>query len=284
MKHTITNENITNFAVLLKDHERSDVTIEKYTRDVRTFQNWMGEDTTFDKVRLLEYKEYLQNRYKPNTTNSMLSALNTFLLYMDWNDCRISTLKIQRASFRTSEKHLSNEEFARLLKVAREKGKEQILHIMETIASTGIRIGELSYLTVEALKAGHVSVTLKRKTREVLIPSSLCTILRVWCAKQGITSGCIFVTRSGRPVDRSNVLHWMKSLADDANVDRNKIFPHNLRHLFAVNYYENEKDIVRLADLLGHSSINTTRIYTMTTREREQNSVDRIAAILLIGT
>ncbi len=132
---------------------------------------------------------------------------------------------------------------------------------------------------------GHdVSVTLKRKTREVLIPSSLCTILRVWCAKQGITSGCIFVTRSGRPVDRSNVLHWMKSLADDANVDRSKIFPHNLRHLFAVNYYENEKDIVRLADLLGHSSINTTRIYTMTTREREQNSVDRIAALLLTGT
>jgi len=284
MRHTISDQNIAQFSEMLKNHERSDVTIRKYTRDVLTFRQWLGDDKSFDKVRIMQYKEELQKKYKTNSTNSMLSALNTFLLYMGWSECKVSTLKVQRSSFRTSQKDLTKEEFARLLKVAREKGKEQLLHIMETIAATGIRVGELPYITVEALNTGRAVVTLKRKTREILLPSPLCKVLRKWCHKKGIKSGSIFVTRNGNPVDRTNILHMMKSLAGAANVLCSKIFPHNHRHLFAVNYYENEKDIVRLADLLGHSNINTTRIYTMTTGERELTSLNRVADTFILVT
>ena len=281
MKHTIDERHMRTFEEMLIDHERSDVTIHKYLRDVETFRQWLGEEPSFDKVRIMEYKEDLQKKYKTNSTNSMLSALNTFLTYMDWGECRVATLRVQRSSFRASERSLSNEEFKRLLRAAREKGREQILHIMETIASTGIRIGELSSLTVEALRTGRVVITLKRKTREIILSNRLRTMLTAWCRKKGIKSGSIFITRTGRPIDRSNVLHMMKDLAASAAVARTKIFPHNLRRLFAVNYYNNEKDIVRLADLLGHSNINTTRIYTMTTCEQELNSLDRLAGLFI---
>ena len=281
MKHTINEKHIRTFVEMLRDHERSDVTINKYLRDVETFRQWLGEEPAFDKVRIIEYKEDLQKKYKVNSTNSMLSALNTFLSYMDWGECRVATLRVQRSSFRTSERNLSNAEFKRLLHAARVTGKEQVLHIMETIASTGIRIGELSALTVEALRTGRAVITLKRKTREIILSPHLRVMLTAWCRKKGIKSGSIFVTRNGRPVDRSNVLHMMKDLAATANVSKTKIFPHNLRHLFAVNYYNNEKDIVRLADLLGHSNINTTRIYTMTTCEQELNSLDRLAGLFI---
>lgn len=281
MKHTIDERHMRAFEEMLIDHERSDVTIHKYLRDVETFRQWLGKEPAFDKVRIMEYKEDLQKKYKTNSTNSMLSALNTFLTYMDWGECRVATLRVQRSSFRASERSLSNEEFKRLLRAAREKGREQILHIMETIASTGIRIGELSSLTVESLRTGRVVITLKRKTREIILSGRLRTMLTAWCRKKGIKSGSIFITRTGRPIDRSNVLHMMKDLAASAAVARTKIFPHNLRHLFAVNYYNNEKDIVRLADLLGHSNINTTRIYTMTTCEQELNSLDRLAGLFI---
>ena len=283
-KHTIDDQSIERFSETLKMLERSKATIKKYTRDVRSFKKWLGEDGAFDKERVMQYKDGLQKRYKTNSTNSMLSALNTFFRIMGWDDCRISTLRVQRSAFRSSERNLSNDEFERLQKAAKKKGNEQLLHIMETIAATGIRIGELPYITVESLSTRRVVITLKRKTREILLSLPLCRMLHAWCRKAKIKSGSIFVTRNGRPVDRSNVLHLMKAAAREAGVLASKAFPHNLRHLFAVNYYEREKDIVRLADLLGHSNINTTRIYTMTTCEEELSALDGIGKSLILSS
>ena len=282
-KHTIDDQSIERFSDTLKMLERSETTISKYIRDVRAFRNWLGEDGTFDKERVMQYKDHLQKEYRINSTNSMISALNTFFKHMEWEDCRVSTLKVQRSSFRSAERHLSNDEFGRLLAAAGKMGNEQLVHIMETIAATGIRIGELPYITVESLSTRRVVVTLKHKTREVLLSLPLCKMLRAWCRKKEIRSGSIFVTRNGSPLDRSNILHMMKSAAKEAGVLASKVFPHNLRHLFAVNYYEREKDIVRLADLLGHSNINTTRIYTMTTCEKELSALNKIGESLILS-
>ena len=282
--HRIDDQTMQQFTTALKMQERSGATISKYERDVTAFRKWIGEDTLFGKEQVMQYKEELQERYAPNSTNSILSALNTFFRMMDWNDCRISILNVPRASFRTSERNLSADEFNRLLKAARDKGMDQLLHIMETIASTGIRIGELPYITVESLSTRRVVITLKRKTREVLLSIPLCKMLREWCRRKGISSGTIFVTRNGRPLDRSNILHMMKSIAEAAGVLRSKVFPHNLRHLFAVNYYEQEKDIVRLADLLGHSDVNTTRLYTMTTCEKELYALNKVGEAFILGS
>lgn len=282
-KHTIDDQSIERFSDTLKMLERSETTISKYIRDVRAFRNWLGEDGTFDKERVMQYKDHLQKEYRINSTNSMISALNTFFKHMEWEDCRVSTLKVQRSSFRSAERHLSNDEFGRLLAAAGKMGNEQLVHIMETIAATGIRIGELPYITVESLSTRRVVVTLKHKTREVLLSLPLCKMLRAWCRKKEIRSGSIFVTRNGSPLDRSNILHMMKSAAKEAGVLASKVFPHNLRHLFAVNYYEREKDIVRLADLLGHSNINTTRIYTMTTCEKELSALNKIGKALILS-
>ena len=262
-KHTIDDQSIERFSDTLKMLERSETTISKYIRDVRAFRNWLGEDGTFDKERVMQYKDHLQKEYRINSTNSMISALNTFFKHMEWEDCRVSTLKVQRSSFRSAERHLSNDEFGRLLAAAGKMGNEQLVHIMETIAGTGIRISELPFITVECLR--------ERRT------------LVAWCRKKEIRSGSIFVTRNGSPLDRSNILHMMKSAAKEAGVLASKVFPHNLRHLFAVNYYEREKDIVRLADLLGHSNINTTRIYTMTTCEKELSALNKIGKALILS-
>lgn len=281
-KHVIDERTIELFSTGLRMQERSETTIRQYVKDIRGFLEWLGEDPSFCKEGVLRYKSELQKVYKPTSTNAILSALNTFFKVMNWEDCRVSTLKVQRASFRSSERSLSGEEFQRLLKAAKDKGREQLLHIMETLASTGIRIGELPFITVESLSTRRVTVTLKRKTREVLLSLPLCKMLRAWCKKKGITSGSIFVTRNGKPVNRSNILHLMKSLSEEADVLRSKIFPHNLRHLFAVSYYEREKDIVRLADLLGHTNINTTRVYTMITCEKEMSVLDKVGEEFLL--
>ena len=276
MEHCIDERNIRLFIEKLTELERSSLTVEKYARDVMTFRRWVGSDGHFDKSNVIWFKQVIREKYRLSSANSMLSALNKFFQLMGWEDCRIRTFKTQRASFRNEEKELSVEEYQRLLKAAKEKGDLQILSIMETIASTGIRISELPFITVASVSTRRALVSLKGKSRQVLIPAELSKKLRLYCRERKITSGSIFVTRTGRPIDRSNILHRMKALSTAAKVNREKIFPHNLRHFFAVNYYKAEKDIVRLADLLGHANINTTRIYTLISSESQLDILDKV--------
>ena len=276
MEHCIDERNIRLFIEKLTELERSSLTVEKYARDVMTFRRWVGSDGHFDKSNVIRFKQVIREKYRLSSANSMLSALNNFFQLMGWEDCRIRTFKTQRASFRNEEKELSVEEYQRLLKAAKEKGDLQILSIMETIASTGIRISELPFITVASVSTRRALVSLKGKSRQVLIPAELSKKLRLYCRERKITSGSIFVTRTGRPIDRSNILHRMKALSTAAKVNREKIFPHNLRHFFAVNYYKAEKDIVRLADLLGHANINTTRIYTLISSESQLDILDKV--------
>ena len=276
MEHCIDGQTISLFTEKLAELERSSLTVEKYARDVMTFRRWVGSDGHFDKSNVIRFKQVIREKYRLSSANSMLSALNKFFQLMGWEDCRIRTFKTQRASFRNEEKELSVEEYQRLLKAAKEKGDLQILSIMETIASTGIRISELPFITVASVSTRRALVSLKGKSRQVLIPAELSKKLRLYCRERKITSGSIFVTRTGRPIDRSNILHRMKALSTAAKVNREKIFPHNLRHFFAVNYYKAEKDIVRLADLLGHANINTTRIYTLISSESQLDILDKV--------
>ena len=281
MERCIDDRVMQQFADRLHDLEKSEATISKYLRDVNAFRSWLGEDGLVDKNRVIRYKQALKEMYRLSSANSMLSAINTFFKLMDWPECRVMIYKVQQTTFRSEEKELTREEYRRLLQAAREKGEIQLCHIMQTIAGTGIRVSELPFITVESLRTRRACVTLKGKTREVLIPAALCKKLRAYCKERGIASGSIFVTRGGRPVDRSDLLHRMKALSSDAGVDRRKIFPHNLRHLFAVTYYGTEKDIVRLADLLGHVNINTTRIYTLISCETQLSMLDKIGTELI---
>jgi site-specific recombinase XerD len=276
MEHYIDGKTIALFTEKLTELERSSLTVSKYVRDVSTFRRWLGSGGCVDKSKVIRFKQILRDKYRLTSANSMLSALNKFFQLMGWEDCRIRTFKIQRASFRNEERELSVEEYRRLLNAAKEKGDLQILSIMETIASTGIRISELQFITVASVSTRRALVSLKGKSRQVLIPAELCKKLRRYCRERKITSGSIFVTRTGKPIDRSNILHRMKALSNAANVNREKIFPHNLRHFFAVNYYRTEKDIVRLADLLGHANINTTRIYTLISCGSQLDILDKV--------
>ena len=276
MERYIDESIIKRFADELGELEKSSTTIRKYVRDVETFRRWLGRNRQVTKSLVLQFKQMLCQKYRLSSANSMISALNMFFRIVDWTDCRIMSFKTQRATFRSEKKEISAMEYRCLLKAAEEKGDTQIRCIMETIAGTGIRISELRFITVESLNTRRAIVSLKGKTREVLLPAGLCRTLRRYCRERNIHAGTIFVTRSGKPIDRSNILHRMKALSEAANVSREKIFPHNLRHFFAVNYYKSEKDIVRLADLLGHSNINTTRIYTLISCESQLSILDRV--------
>ena len=282
MEHCIDDQIIRLFVEKMKELEKEKATISKYVRDVEAFRKWLGDSGLVDKCRVIQYKQTLRERYKISSANSMLSALNTFFKLMDWAECRVMTFKMQRAVFRSEEKELNTEEYARLLQAAKDKGDRQLCQIMETLAATGIRVSELPFITVESLNTRRALVSLKGKSREVLLPADLCRNLRAYCRERKITSGSIFVTRTGKPVDRSDILHRMKALSGRAGVERGKIFPHNLRHLFAVTYYETEKDIVRLADLLGHVNINTTRIYTLISCESQLSVLDRVGKTLIL--
>lgn len=276
MERYIDERIIKRFEDQLVELEKSSTTIRKYVRDVETFRRWLGRNRQVTKSLVLQFKQMLCQKYRLSSANSMISALNMFFKTVDWTDCRIMSFKTQRATFRSEKKEISAMEYRCLLKAAEEKGDTQIRCIMETIAGTGIRISELRFITAESLNTRRAMVSLKGKTREVLLPAGLCRTLRRYCRVRNIQAGTIFVTRSGKPIDRSNILHRMKALSEAANVSREKIFPHNLRHFFAVNYYKSEKDIVRLADLLGHSNINTTRIYTLISCESQLSILDRV--------
>lgn len=260
--------------------EKSCTTIEKYLRDVGAFMGWLGV-RDLDKVAVMQYKAEIAEKYAVASVNSILSAVNSFLEFYGKGDLCVKCLKRQRNMFYDKEKELTHTEYKLLLLAAKRLKKEQILLIMQTICATGIRVGELPYITVEAVKSGVVQVHLKGKVRTVLLGSKLCRLLASYIKRRRIATGSVFVTRSGRAVDRFAVWKAMKALCAAAGVPRGKVFPHNLRHLFARTYYEQEKDIVRLADILGHSSVNTTRIYTMESGETHRRQIERLGLVYL---
>ena len=253
---------IENYKNYLIEEEKSAVTIEKYIRDINTFISWT-EERNITKTVVLEYKKFLIEKFAPASVNSVLSSLNGYFNYIERYDLKVKNLKVQRQIFCKSEKELSKAEYERLLKAAKCKKNERLYLIMQTICATGIRVSELRYIDVNSVKSGQVQVKLKGKIRMVILPRELCVILKKYITEKHITSGSVFVTRNGQPVDRHSIWKSMKQLCETAGVSKEKVFPHNLRHLFARTYYSLQKDIVRLADILGHSNVNTTRIYTI---------------------
>lgn len=250
------------YETFLLEQEYSVNTIRKYVRDVGRFLEYAGTEEP-DRMMTLLYKEELQNHYQLSSVNSVLASMNSYLKYIGKADCCVRACRIQRQIFRSDSLELSRDEYQNLILTARKRGKYRLSCIMQTIGSTGIRIGELKYITVEALETGVVNVYSKGKARMVLLSDALKELLKDYCQMENIKEGSIFITRNGCPVDRKNVWAEMKALCQAAGVPKSKVFPHNLRHLFACCFYEKEKDLVRLADYLGHSNVETTRRYTM---------------------
>ena len=262
------------------DNDKSAYTTEKYIRDVVKFKDFTGSDE-ITKETAGEYKNYLiRNGYSVRSINSMLSSLNALFEFMNRHDLKIKTIKMQRSVYCPEDKELTRTEYQRLCTAAKMKKNNRLELIIETVCSTGIRIGELKYITVESAKRGEAVVTLKGKTRYVFIPKELKRKLLRYASEQGIKSGMIFITRTGKAVNRTNVWRDMKNLCKDAGVKPEKVFPHNLRHLFARTFYNIDKDIAKLADILGHSSIDTTRIYIISTGAEHRRLIEKMKLIL----
>ena len=274
----ITDKLTENFKTYLYDGEHSANTVEKYLRDIRAFAKRMGAKN-LQKSDLLEYKKALCEKYSPQSVNSMISSLNAFFTFAGWYDLKIKTLKIQRRIFADKSKELTKSEYEKLLTSAKNGKNERLYYLMQTIASTGLRVSEIKYVTVEAVKNGEAVIKCKGKIRQIFMPKKLCKMLKGYIKSKNIKSGAVFVSRNGRPLDRSNIWKMLKTLCESANVDKSKVFPHNFRHLFARTFYSLQKDIVRLADILGHSSINTTRIYTMETGEIHRRQIQHLGLL-----
>ena len=266
------------FKAYLVDAEKSELTVEKYIRDVQRLRVWLG-GRELSKSLVLKYKTELVEQYAVVSVNSILSSLNCYFDYIGRNDCRVKAIKQQRQTFLDEEKELTKAEYDRLIKAAQHKPRLCLL--MQTICSTGIRVSEHKFITVEAARCGQAEVRMKGKHRIVFLERKLCKALLKYARENGITSGSIFVTSTGKPLNRCNIWAEMKKLCDTAGVSREKVFPHNLRHLFARLYYGMEHDIVRLADILGHSSINTTRIYTMESGHTHRRQMERLQLLLV---
>ena len=276
----LTDGIINKFKGYLIDNDKSVYTIEKYIRDVSKLKvftdiNEITKETT------AEYKNYLiRNGYSVRSINSMLSSVNALFEYLDRNDLKVKTIKMQRSVYCPEDKELTRAEYQRLCAAAKMKKNNRLELIIETVCSTGIRISELKYITVESAKRGEAVVTLKGKTRFVFIPKELKRKLLRYATEQKIKTGMIFVTRTGKAVNRTNVWRDMKNLCKDAGVKPEKVFPHNLRHLFARTFYNIDKDIAKLADILGHSSIDTTRIYIISTGAEHRRLINKMKLIL----
>ncbi len=263
----------------LAEEERELGTIEKYMREVKKFALWQGRRKV-TKETVSEWKEQLrQSGYKPETVNGKLSAVNKFLSCMGWGECCVKYLKIQRRLFRSTGRELTKDEYTRLVETAQGLGKTRLALLIETICATGIRVSEVKYITAEALRAGRADISLKGKIRTVLLPGKLCRKLQKYAKKQKITSGEVFLTRSGKGISRRQIWAEMKALCKQARVAPSKVFPHNLRHLFARTFYRVSRDVAKLADVLGHSSIETTRIYLISTGAEHVRQLDRLGLI-----
>lgn len=275
---TITIEQIQNYLNALKEQERAIQTIQKYTHDLTALHLWLnGQELT--KEILISWKKHLIKHYTASSVNTMLAAVNGFLNFLGYQELKIKPLKIQKQIFCSEEKELTKAEYFRLVKAAKQKGNQRLFLLIQTICSTGIRVSELQFITVEAVQTGRAKVTCKNKQRIVFLPPKLCKILAAYLQKEKRTVGPVFLTKTGKPLDRSNIWRDMKALCEKAGVKPCKVFPHNLRHLFARTYYALEKDLLRLADILGHSNVITTRIYTMESGHMHIKQLNRLELI-----
>ena len=268
-----------NFKQYLVSQEKSRATVEKYVRDVRVFAEFLGNSKP-TRETVIAYKTCLQNNYAVRSVNSMLASINCLFEFLNRYDLKVRTLKLQQQIFCPEEKELTKAEYARLCRAAERNHNKRLNLILQTICGTGIRVGELPYITVEAVRRGEAVVNCKGKTRTVFIVKDLKQKLLRYAAKQKINSGTVFVTRTGKPISRTNIWREMKALCKQANVNPQKVFPHNLRHLFARVSYAIERDIAKLADILGHSSINTTRIYIISTGSEHRKKMESMRLII----
>ena len=277
----ITKELIQKFELHLYEEEKSINTVEKYLRDIRFFANWLDE-RSLDKITVLDYKKFLCEKYALSSVNSILSSLNAFFSFFDCHTLKVKTVKIQRLTFADKDRELTKTEYEKLLASAKEIKNYRLYCLMQTIGSTGIRISELKFITCEAVKSGIAKINCKGKVRQILLSKRLCKLLKSYTRKMKIFSGSVFVSKNGSPLDRSNIWKMLKNLCKIAGVSSKKVFPHNFRHLFARTFYSMQKDIVRLADILGHSNVNTTRIYTMETGENHRKLLQNLGLVMLL--
>lgn len=278
MNHTIQKTDIEAFLNDLRRQERSPATIEKYARTLRDLSAWL-EDKEADKETAIAYKAALTVRYSPAGVNAALAAVNGFFNFLRWRECQVKTLKIQRRVFSGKEKELTREEYERLVAAAEGMGKTRLSLLLQVMAATGLRVSEVAYITYEAAVNGKAEIRLKGKIRAILLPGKLCRKLLKFARRQNIDSGALFRTRTGRPMNRKEIWAQMKRLCGLAGVEPGKVFPHNLRRLFARVFYRAQKDIAKLADLLGHSSVETTRIYLLSSGEEHVKALDNLRLV-----
>lgn len=275
----ITKQTMDRFYEYLIEEERSSGTIEKYIRDVRLLQSWLGSEPVTKENAARWKQELLQSGRAPSTVNSMLAAANTYFRFMGWDELKLKSIRLQRRFFRENERELTKAEYQLLMETAKKRGDERLALLMETICATGIRVSEVPYITTDAIKKGRARISMKGKLRTILIPAQLCRKLRKYATKHRIERGEIFLTKNGTRLERKQIWAQMKALCKYAGIERNKVFPHNLRHLFARCFYRISHDISSLADVLGHSSIETTRIYLIST---ESEHIKKIAHLGLV--
>lgn len=278
-KDRLTIEMIGKYVDWLKNQERSENTVGKYRRDLMVLYRWLG-GRPLTKETLIEWKRYLVDSRAAASVNSMLAAVNGFLQFMGLQEMAVKPLKIQKPLFCNGDRELTKKEYVRLVETAIRAGKERLSLILQTICATGIRVSELAFITVEAVRTGRTQISNKGKLRTVFLPKKLCQLLEKYLRKEKRTEGAVFVSRMGRALDRSNIWREMKKLCESANVNPEKVFPHNLRHLFARIYYSMERDLSRLADILGHSNIDTTRLYTMESGETHARQIGRMGLVV----
>lgn len=281
MKERILSDTaIKRFEEYLQKEEKSENTIEKYLRDVQAFMRFAGESRIFKETVIAYKTQLIQKNYAAHSINSMLASINSLFSFLGWTDCKVKSIKLQRQIYCPEEKELTKAEYMRLVSTAKQNGNERLNLIIQTICGIGIRVSELQFITVEAVKNGEAAVSLKGKMRSVFIVRDLQKKLLRYAAEQKIKTGTIFITRTGKPMNRTNIWREMKNLCVQAHVNPGKVFPHNLRHLFARTFYGIEKDIAKLADILGHSSINTTRVYIVTTGNEHRRRMENMKLIL----
>lgn len=275
----LTEQKIRSFQAYLAENEKAEATVRKYVHDLHCFAEFVGSQT-LSKALVLAYKSSLAGSYAVRSANSMLASLNAFLRFAGQQELCVKQFKLQKETYRSQDRELTRAEYTCLVRAAEQKKNERLSLVVQTICGTGIRVSELEYITVEAVRQGEATVSCKGKIRKIFIVKALQKKLLRYAAEHKIFSGLIFVTKSGRPLNRSNVWREMKDLCRDAGVSPKKVFPHNLRHLFARTFYSIEKDIAKLADILGHSNVNTTRIYIITTGAEHQRRMENMHLIL----
>ncbi len=277
--HILSKSKLMRYLEVLVLEEKSPHTLEKYERDIRKFYAFCGGKTLISKQDVIRYKADLFEQYELSSANSMLTALNQFFRHCGWEDMRVRLFKVQHRSFCDDAEEIKLEDYHQLLDMSRQEGDKKLNLILQTLCSTGIRVSELQYITVEALRQGRAEIWNKGKSRIILIPNELCQSLSRFACEQMIESGPVFVTRTGRPVDRSNIWRLMKLLSQRAQVDQSKVYPHNLRHLFARTFYGQQHDLACLADILGHCSVNTTRIYITASSDEQVKKMSDLGLV-----